>query len=132
MLATKVKRLLFLLLMMTCSVSWAEWIFISKDSLNSFYYEDKSIRKRGDVVRMWTMRSGEELDAGDGAYKSVKRLCAYDCKKEIAAILSIAAYSETMGNGSVVRVHDFREIDWAPIIPDTHEERQWKIACDKK
>lgn len=136
--AFAMKRLLFVVLMMTCSVSWAEWRItdFTSDGRYAAYHDKSTKRKNGAIVKMWLMRDYSEVltDAEGKKYQSVKTLFSYDCKSETTALISIIEYSGSMGSGKVVwsgtrKEHEF---EWAPIVPGTISEQEWKIACGKK
>jgi hypothetical protein len=122
--------------MMTCSLSWAEWIFLlSSTSDAKFYYENTSLRRNGPIVKMWTLRSGIKNAVDNKIYLSSKDLYGFDCEKEVLKHLSGAAYSGEMGAGEMIFSYTPDENlikQWDPIIPGTVMETLWKIACDKK
>lgn len=131
------KRFLFVLLMMICSVSRAEWEFgFSTDNDEFSVYHDKStIRRKGSIVKMWTMKDFSQVQnqAAD-TYMSSKVMYAFDCKQETAAIISFSRHTESMGGGIAVYSHTVKEKDWNwnPIAPGSVDEGSWKIACGKK
>ena len=133
------KRIIFAVLMMVCSVSWAKWD--GTPTLNKVqgvkYYHDKStIRIDGAIAKMWVMRdfSEPQNDNTGGRYKSQKLLFAYDCMSEQAAIISGVNNSDSMGRGSVVWSITLKENEWEweAIPPKSIGEVNWKIACGKK
>jgi len=132
------KRLLFVVLMTVCSVSWAEWEILSRsrDGERTFYCDKSTIRKNGEISRMWDLKdlSSMNTNAGGDRYMSVKSLQAYNCRAETRAIISLVQYSGSMGQGSVVRsiTVQERELEWRPIVPASIAESQWKIACGSK
>ena len=125
------KRLLFVVLMMTCSLSWAGW----EKSVDGNYVDRSTIRRNGDVSRIWILKdyASTQEDHGD-VYKSTKQLKLFNCKEETSAILSLLRTSGSMGSGDVVwSIHQkYNELDWRQIVPDSVDETHWKIACRKK
>ncbi len=127
------KRLIFMVLMMTCSATWAEWIIFSDNSKGEkFFFENNSLRKQGSIVKMWSMSSGRESTLGEKVYRSSKSLYAYDCKNEMRDLLAGAAFSGEMGTGEVIFSDTFPENNWVPIMPGSIGESEWKIACGKR
>ncbi len=129
------KRLLLVVLMMTCSVSWAEWELV--DLNDEFYvFVDKStIRKNGHIVRMWSMKNYllEQTNSSGSKYRSSKTLYVYNCKAEETALASIIQHAGEMGDGSAVWAgnRSEREWEWAPVSPNSINQRLWEIACGK-
>ena len=132
------KRLIFLSLMMVCSVSWAEWevCTISDDGMETYYCGKSTIRKNGAISRMWELRNYSSMrttSSGD-RYMSAKVLNVYNCREETKALISFAFYSGAMGEGNVVSSHTKKESEWnwEPIVPGSTGETKWEIACGKK
>ena len=98
------KRLIFVFLLMTCSVSWAEWEIVTSDSESDIYADRETIRKKGNFVEMWRMKSFVEVQVNsDGKkFRSVKFLSRFDCKDETVGSFSFVQYSEEYGRGDVV------------------------------
>jgi len=132
------KRLLFVVLITVCSVSWAGWerIGTSDEGGLTVYVDTSTIRKNGAISRMWFVDNCSKVQTnpiGD-RYMSDKSLRAFNCRDETFAIISLVRYSGSMGQGNVVRSATFqeRELEWSPIVPETVGETKWKIACGKK
>jgi len=132
------KRLLFVVLLMVCSVSWAEWEFLSKssDGEQKVYVNKSTIRKNGAISRMWVLTdfSQVQTNAGGERYMSDMTLTVYNCRDETVEIVSLVEYSGSMGQGNVVEAHTWqeREWKWEPNVPGSFGETLWKIACGKK
>jgi hypothetical protein len=129
------KRLLFVALMMTCSVSWADWTLAGKTDDHSFFVDKSTKRKSGNIVKMWALRDySSPQTSGVLKYSSTVILYAYDCKEEAAAIVSITGYVGAMGGGNVVQTETFqqREWDWQPVMPSSVGKINWEIACGLK
>ena len=127
------KRLLFVVLMMTHSVSWAEWERTGVTDRFSEYHDKSSLRRDGVIVKMWTMKEYFKGQIHDAGYmvKSVKILQIFNCKNETYALVSISEYSDSMGTGVVLSTVTRKESQWVwePIIPSSVGEGTWKIAC---
>lgn len=134
------KRLLFVGLMMICSVSWAEWELCSingqGDDIITFRCDKSTIRTNGAISRMWDIRNytKAQTDSIGDSRMSSKTLTAYNCKEETSAIISYVDYSGRNGKGNVIQHFSVqeRELKWTPIVPGTTEETLWNIACGKK
>jgi hypothetical protein len=128
--AIKMKRLLFVVIMMTCSLSWAAWektgTIVDGDEVSVYYFDKSTIRKNGVIVKMWIMVS--QLD------RSTKAQKVYDCNSETFAMASFVMLSGPMGTGSATTSMTFKEKEWEwkPIVPDSMVELEWKFACRKK
>ena len=129
------KRLLLVCLMMTCSVSWAEWEIYQIDDEVTRYLDRETIRKNGDIVKMWDMVDYSSYQDFQGKkYKSAKGYTVYDCKSEARATSALVFYSDVIGRGDVIMSNSRLEKDWQwkPIVPETIGQFVWKIACGKK
>ncbi|MCE2871016.1 MAG: hypothetical protein LW714_06345 [Oxalobacteraceae bacterium] len=130
------KRLLFVVLMMSCSVSWAEWELTGKaDDLT--HYHDKSTIQINDITaQMWVMYEFPEVRTNtDGdKYKSAKTLLAFNCKYETLTMISVVQYSGSAGNGEIILTDTFKESEWIwdRIVPNSLENKELDIACGKK
>jgi hypothetical protein len=134
----EMKRLLFVVLMTVCSVSWAEWKVTgtTDHGQNSVYHDKSTIRRNGAISKMWTLNdyAASRPDISGREYKSVKNLFAYDCKEETSAITSSIGYDNSMGSGDVVYSHSLKmnQWEWDPISPGSVAAVHWAIACGKK
>ena len=130
------KRILFVLLMMTCSVAWAEWERIGKTRNYVSYVDKATIRKKDKFIQMWDMSNLFEasVSASGERYKSEKSLQRYDCKNETQGWVYLAHFSEEYGEGRVVgsAMQQNNEIRDLPIMPGSASELLWKIACGRE
>jgi hypothetical protein len=130
------KRLLFVLLMMISSVSWAEWERISNDGDSYIYADRETIRKKGNFVEMWRLKNYFRVqdDYSGNKYKSSKLMTRYDCNDRTGAVVSLVHFSEEYGQGDVVfsGTRKKNEINDEPIVPGSVGEVAWQIACGKK
>ncbi len=135
--AIKMKQLLFVVLMTFCSVSWSKWELTGKSTDDEiiFYHDKSTIRRKGAVAKMWTMKDFSADQIGEsGSYKSNKVLHAYDCLAETSTAIAFVNYSGSMGEGAVVNSVTGKEswLEWDPVVPGSAQEKMWKIACGKK
>ncbi len=130
------KRLLIVVLMMTCSISWAEWEITGKEHDLTHYHDKATIQVNDITAKMWVMYEFPEVRTNtDGdKYKSAKSLLAFNCKYETLTMTSVIQYSGSMGTGKVVLADTFNESEWIwdRIVPDTLVKTEWDIACGKK
>ncbi len=132
------KRFLLVCLMMTCSVSWADWemtgTVVNKERI--LYHDKSTIRRNGVIAKMWGMDdySLPQENSGGQKYQSVKILYAFNCIREELAIISINQYSDSMGKGEGIFsiTTPESELKWEVIVPGSVREERWKIACGKK
>ena len=129
------KKILFVLLLMTCSVSWAEWE--TTDITDSFilFHDKSTIRRNGAFVQMWSSKDYFEVQTDVRVpFKSSKVLRKYNCNKETQALVSLIHYSESVSSGRVTFSHTVKEheLNWTPVVPDSVGETEWKIACGQK
>ena len=129
------KQLLFVLLMMTCSVSWAEWELTQLNDTEVMYHDKSTIRRNSAIARMWTMTDFLEKQLESGKpYKSQITQFSYDCKSETAKLITTTIYSGSKGQGVVVSSYFDKDNlqSWNPVVPGSLGEHEWKIACGKK
>ncbi len=130
------KRLLFVVLMMVCSVSWAELVKSGSSSYGTKYHDKSTIRRDGKIAKMWTMLDYfEEQTGSDGKrYKSDKTRFVYNCMEDTFAIISLVEYSGSMGEGKIIFSGDRKENewDWGSIPPGSAAEAHFKIACGRQ
>jgi len=130
------KRLLFVVLMMVCSVSWAEWELTSKADGFANYHDKSTIQRNDITAQMWVMYDFPEIqtNADGDRYKSSKSLLAFNCKYETLTMISVLQYSGSLGTGDVVLSDSFKESDWVwdRIVPNTPLQIEWGVACGKK
>ena len=130
------KRLLFVVIMMTYSLSWAAWektgTIIDGDEVSVYYFDKSTIRKNGAIVKMWIMVNTRDIALNQDRSSKVQKV--FNCSSETIAIASFVMYSGAIGNGSVTTSMSFKEKEWewSPIIPDSIQELEWKIVCGKK
>jgi hypothetical protein len=132
----KMKRLIFVCLIMTCSVSYAEWEIYGIDEEFTSFFDKKTIRKNGVIVKIWELKNyiATQRDSDGVKYKSVKIYVANDCKSEMRAIASLVYYEGEFGEGAVTFSVSVQEKDWnwQDIVPGSIGASTWKIACGKK
>ncbi len=127
------KNIYLLLTYLICTNSWADWEFSNISPRgDTFYIDRNTIRREGDFVKMWTMKSCKGICSTQAKkiFSSDKTFVIFNCKNETSAVLSITQYDGQMGTGnSVGTINLQNNIQWEPIIPESLSEYEWKIAC---
>jgi hypothetical protein len=129
------KTILMLLLVFVSSGVMAEWVEVGvNDYIGSTFYADtETISKSGNRVKMWVMYDYKTAhDVGDnfGKYMSTRSHNEYDCKEAQMRVTYQARFSKNMGKGKK-EVETAANFDWYSVVPGTHDELLWKIACGK-
>ena len=102
------KRLLFVVLMMTCPVSWAEWEWCGSSGVDDkkavFFCDTATINRNGEISRMWeiTTFTKVQTNARGHRYMSLRALKAFNCRNVTQAAISFVLYSEMSGEGVVI------------------------------
>ena len=126
------KVILVLATAMWCATAAADWTYVGASKNFSMYAETSTIRRSGDMVKMWSVSDYKEVRTqGRYSVRSQKSQQEFDCKEERVRTLFWAWFSENMGAGE--HVHSNANPDpWIPIGPGTFDEILWKIACRKE
>jgi hypothetical protein len=129
------KRLLpisLTLLILSSAPAYAEWVEVAKGDNVTSYMDPDTIRSKGTMVKMWglddqkTTRTSRE----GKSFLSLKMQQEYDCAEEQWRSLAEYGYSGQMGTGEIVFSHT-KPNDWAPAIPGSVGQANWKFACKK-
>ena len=129
------KKLLITLLLTVLSTSaMAEWTYlISPDDKTYDNYIDKTtIRKRGNVAKMWELRDYKAPQyAVDKPHLSGRLLQEYDCVEIRIRLLALTFFSDNMGRGQVIFNHQYDDSKWEDIAPGSVGMSKWKAVCKK-
>lgn len=126
------KAFVMMLLAGVCSSAAAAWIEVNRDETTTDYLDPTTIRKAGNMVKMWSLTDYKTAQVADGKpYISSRQQNEYDCKGERVRILSLSAHSGNMAGGETVFVGTDPS-KWVPIAPGAIMETLWKIACGKR
>ena len=117
------------LLMFTLMPAWAAWVKVSENDGVTYYIDPTSIRKYGDIVRVWEL-TDRDARGGNGSL-SERWLKEHDCKQGQSRRLSVAEYSERMLTGRMMGGFDVQDERWTYVRPDSIGEDLWKFACSK-
>ncbi len=125
------KRILFVLLMMTCSVSWAGRIFFNIDEENGEYHfiDKEKINRQGSFAAMWEMIRFTQIQKDDwGNYDQIILLQRYDCINEKSLVLDL----KFKKNSNLVFSAELENAKWKFPQPGTKGYALLEIACGKK
>ena len=123
--------ILMMLLAVVSSSAAAEWVEVYPHDENFTNYADPaSIRKAGDLVKMWSL--GDRKMPSD-KYMSFKYQIEYDCKKEQYRWLDTSYHSGRMGVGAGSHPNPGRPY-WKPVRRRSGSlfEALWMFACAKR
>ena len=128
------KLLIAALLAVFSTGAMAEWTYLTSREDNAFdvYIDKTTIRKRGNVAKMWELKDykAPQKEAG-GSFLSDRLLQEYDCVEVKVRHLAITLFSDNMGKGQVTFNHQYDDSKWVDIPPGTVNMALWKAACKK-
>lgn len=127
-----IQKTIGLVMLVTVSNSvMAKWIYITRAKDTSFYIDMVTIKKNGDVVKVWMLSDYNQINNNALSMVGLKEL---NCKDNLVRTLYLTKYSENMGKGDVLE--GSKGIDskvvWQPIIPDSIGEALSDYACGKR
>lgn len=123
------KLLLILILTAMSASSIAGWVEVGRGEDFVVYYDDATIRKSGNIVKIWSLHDYKTA-RGQVEFRSVTLESEYDCIKKQSRRLFISFYQKNIGSGTTIR-KDNEPGKWLPISSGTIKESIWKIACLK-
>ena len=111
--------------------SFAEWTRVGRTSEATIFFDQETIRRSGQLVKMWTLTNFTISERIEGKqYQSAKTQFEYDCREERSRVLAATFYSLLNGAG-VVTASESNIEPWYPIAPKTIAVKLWKYACGK-
>ena len=122
------KKLFLVCLMMLTGSAWAEWVRYAESEEATFYFDPATIRKEGNMRRVWAIQDLRKPDKG--GEMSVRVRNEYDCKNERSRTLGLSTHSEPMAGGTVL-VTAGEASPWREVPPNTPSEIMFKIVCAK-
>ena len=129
------KLLIAVLLAVFSTGAMAEWTYLtsSEDNAYDIYIDKTTIRKRGNVAKMWELMDFKApQEAADGkSFLSLKALQEHDCVEIRSRLLALFHFSDNMGKGQVNSNHQYDDSKWADIAPGSVSMRLLKAACKK-
>jgi hypothetical protein len=129
------KLLIAALLAVFSTGAMAEWTYITStaDKTVDVYFDKATIRKRGNVVKVWELRDFKAPQGEINAkpYLSIIGLQEYDCAEIKVRLSSASSFGGNMGSGEINFTHQFDDSKWADIPPGSIGMDLWQVACKK-
>ena len=129
------KKLLLTLLtmLMLTGSAWAEWVKVSEslDDEQVGYIDPGTIRKNGNLVRVWEIHDYKSRQKKVFGELSTRFRALYDCRQERVQILSLSSHSGPMARGSTLFQTLTGDGTWLDIPPASMSEDTLKIVCAK-
>jgi hypothetical protein len=120
------KTLLLSLLLLATGSAWAGWEEVARTADSTFYVDRATLRKDGNLRRMWTLMAEKQRDK-DGALSSRAKF-EFDCKRERTRILAMSSHSEPMAGGKTLFM-DGEHVEWDETPPGSFIGTMLEIAC---
>jgi len=94
-------RLILTLLLMTLAApAGAEWVKYSENAQGTMvYYDPTTIKKRGDLVRVWMLQDYRKSQKGA---MSIRALEEWNCTEERFRALALDTFSGPMASGQIM------------------------------
>lgn len=128
------KILMLMLLMVSMNVS-AEWTTVggNVDDTSTVYVDFETLRKKDNNTKIWVLMDFKTVNQ----IKNVKFLTMinrfeYDCNEETVRQLDFYLYSGNMGSGEVVFSQKNIKNEPQSMLPNSMNEKVFKITCGKK
>ena len=129
------KLLIAVLLLAFSTGAMAGWTYFDspEDYTYDIYIDKTTIRKRGNVAKMWYLTDYKSPRKGaDGrTHLSTKALMGHDCVEIRRRVLAITSFSGNLGKGEVVFSHQYGDGEWQDVVPDSIGMTEWKAVCKK-
>lgn len=129
------RKVILMMLLAVWSISAAaEWVKFATPEDYTVYFDNASIRKAGDRVKVWELFNYKTQQRGIGSdrYMSAKLQYEYDCKADQYRVLYTSLHSGNMGGGKVLDTGSDFVGEWAPIAPGTLPDAFWKLSCKNR
>ena len=129
------RLLLIILLALSSGPVYAEWVGISftkSEGGYDVYANPDTIRRKGDLVKMWILYDYKTLQLATGlAHLSDSIQLEANCTEKLQRSFAYTWWSGNLGSGNVVFSYS-TEGNWIPIGPGTVGHTVWSFACSKK
>ena len=110
---------------------WPRWVAVG-ESVDSWVYADvNSIRKKGDMVKIWDLQDYKRAIVSDRLpVLSLREQLEFDCKEERVRTLFISVFGMSMAEGKELKSEgDGTGGAWSPVSPTSIEGRLLRFAC---
>ncbi len=121
---------LLLSLSFAANCALAEWVWVASNDKVTAYADPSSIRKRLNVVKIWTLfdyKVGGALSDGT-PYWSVMRETEFNCKENFQRMTGYAIHAGKMGKGGLVESGSEAQ-EWKPVSRVAMAAQMKRYAC---
>jgi hypothetical protein len=126
------KIVLLLLLAGVSRSAMAEWVDAGANGTQRLYYDPATIKKTGDMVKLWHLHDySEAKDLAGKKYMSLRVLSEFDCWQNEFRIFNETYHADNMAGGDVLSTVSGPS-KWQPVPRGSFNEILKKIACGKK
>lgn len=133
-----IKRLLFLVLLVTSTMVHSEWKYVTstKDKEIDFYIDFDTLKRKNNLVTVWvktefkTTQRDSILDIFNG-YLSSRTYEQWDCEDKTMRTMSFDYFSKNDLEGKIVNSGTMLMTIPESIRPDTSGSRLFKVICKK-
>ena len=122
------KTLLLIAIFLTGS-AWADWARISGNAELTYYIDPATIRKDGNLRKVWSLLDRKEPDE-KSAELSTRTRQEYDCKEERYRFLNMTEHSGQMATGNTLKSINTPS-EWWDVPPKSMVEIVLKAVCSK-
>jgi len=129
------KKVFFILMLVSIfSNAGAEWVYVTETEKNikiknAFiaYADPATIRKTGNMVKMWSLYDYRLPQKPDVI--SVRQKSEYNCIEKKRRQLFLSAYSGRMNNGETILIYNQPEVDWERAPLGSVRKAMLEFAC---
>lgn len=109
-------------------------MFVGESELMFAYANPATIRRSGNVIRMWGLydfKTVQQNPVAGRPFSSERTQVEYDCKGERSRILYLSWHSGRMAGGDVV-YDELGPDRWIPVAPGSIMRLLWTFACSER
>ena len=129
-----IKIFFALILVSICKNAGAGWVYVAeteksikiKDAFIA-YADPESIRKTGNMVKMWSLYD-YKFPQKPGVI-SIRQKSEYNCIEKKRRQLFLSAYSGRMNNGEIILISNQPENDWERVPLGSVRKAMLEFAC---
>ena len=107
------------------------WVAVGEYVDSTVYADPNSIRKKGDMVKIWDLQDYKRVIVSDRLQVlSLREQLEFDCKKERVRMLFRSVFHHPMADGNELKSEgDGTGGAWSPVSPTSIEGGLLKFAC---
>lgn len=124
------RKLVIVMLTLTCVSAHAGWSRISYFDQGDFYIDRDTIKREGDRREVWSMLDyrSPQMDASGKIYRSTRSMLQFDCTHKMARAVHMTFFSGSrLGGNEISKMGSLKE--WAAVPPDTPIREILKLVC---